>query len=659
MPPPPGELIKAEGHDEIYLLTDGKKHHIHQPEWITKNGYGNTVLRVLTPSEVAAIPTGDPLTVEDSAIPTLPPKIQDGMLLSAKDGKIYLFVKGKRHWILNSRWIAESRYAGKSAIPLTEAQLEELPLGGDIWYASLAAKIARVLLTPAIFLFLFLATKNRSGTPSTNAGVQKWTAWHTRSLLAAIFIAAIAFREPYLLQHPRFWAEEGLLWFQYACTHSVRQTIFFVHPLLSYFDLLINIGAVLSSAVAAIFGLAYAPVATTLLAFLIQVLAIVLILFCKSRLFDSVWKAVAGCMIVLFAPTTEDEIWLNTTNSICFLGLITLVLLFVETEGWPRWLRWGVRGMVVLCGLSSPYSVGLLPLFLISAWRYRERSWDCGPPMMTTRKRGDTPGSWKRLPGRPVRQACPLFFVALRRAFSTEREQEIHCLILILCLLVQLGVVVKTRIRIAREGLDPMRATDVRWDASAINMFVEHMATPALGFATREQLIEFAGLKEVSVSATSFPPRPLTRTLRVGGWLCLCLILLILTMLRGPTLFSNANMLIGVFLVLSSFVCVASLYSIPTGRYAFLPGVSFLLLLLINAESPNSPIRRYACMSVLSYGLAAGMVDYEIPRVQEGPSWAKEVQKWQADPSYSLRVWPSYFYSRGTITYPKQASRKH
>jgi len=601
-PAPSGELIQATGQPEIYLLTNGTKYHIETPSWIGQNGFGGVPIRVLTASEVDAIPNGYPLP-EGSGLPGKPGTMAlEGKLLQDKEGRIYAVIHGRRHWILDAHWIAESPFARQGAIRLTDSQLEAVPLGGNIEYTRPGQKIALPLLAIAIFAFFFLAVK----------GKLNWldNGWKVRAVLAIVFIAAMGLREPYLLQHPRFWAEEGLVWFQYGSTHSIFKTLLFVFPVSNYFNLTPNIGAVLSSRVAAHFGLLYAPVATTLLAFFIQAAALVAILFVKSRLFDSCWKAVAGCLILLFASTTSDEIWLNSINAMSFLGAITLVLLFAETEGWRQSTKWTARAALLFCGFSSPYAVAMLPAFLIRAWH------------------------------------------------SKGREQKIQCLILILCVVVQAGVVLKSRRQIRKLNTDPMRATAVRPDASAVNMFVEHMLYPAVGFSLRERVLDFSGLKEPSVAASSFPPRPLARTLPVGGWLSFLLILGILFTLRGPSLFSTTNMVLSVFLVLSIFTCLASLYSVPTGRYAFLPGVSFLLLLLMNIDSPKSQIHRYACMSVLAYGLAAGMVAYQTPNFQEGPPWKGEVEKWESNPAYSLRVWPSFFVSPVNITYPKRAGAK-
>jgi len=597
-----GELIQAVGQPEIYLLANGQKYHIEHPSWIGQNGFGSEPIHFLAANVVDAIPNGYPLP-QGSGFPGNERKMAlEGKLLQDKEGRIYVVIHGRRHWIHNALWIAESPYARQGVIRLTEAQLEAVPLGGDITYTTIGEKIALPLLAIAFLAFFFLG---RNGRLKALEGASA-----TRAILAVVFIVAIGVREPYLLQHPRFWAEEGLIWFQYGSTHSILKTLLFVFPFSNYFTLAPNIGAVLSSRVAAHFGLLYAPMATTIYAYLIQALCIVSILTVRSRLFDSLWKAVAGCLIVLFAPTATDEIWLNSINAMSFLGVITLVILFADTQNWSRLTRWIARGTLLFCGLSSPYSVALTPIFLAWAWR------------------------------------------------SKGREQKIQCSILIACVVIQAGVVLESRRQIRKQHTDPMRATVVRPDASAVNMFVEHMLYPALGFSARERVLDTIGLKECSISASSFPPKPFLQVLPLGGWFCFILIAGILTLLRGPTLFDMANMMLGVFLVLSIFTCVASLYSVPTGRYAFMPGVAFLLLLLVNIDSQKPRIHRYICASILSYGLAAGMVVYCTPQFQEGPSWQGEIAKWEADPSYTLRVWPSFFVSAVNITYPKQTGAK-
>jgi hypothetical protein len=603
---PGNTVIQASGSPYIYLLHNGRKYYIQNFRWISKNGYG--AVHILKPAEVAAIPSGYDLT-EQSKVPGTPEALE-GKLAVGLDQKVYVIQQGQRHWVLDGRWFAEHGYAGQQPMPVSQADLQELPLGEDFPYIPAVSRIWVLTLTLCLFTFFFLSARGYYRSllnPSAerfakNKLFQKWTTWHTRGVLLALFIAAIIAREPELLSHPRFWAEEGTAWFQYGSSHSVIQTLFFVYPASSYFALIANIGGVLSSMTAAGFGLEYAPAATTFLALLIQVLAIALILFGKSRLFNSLWKAVAGCLIVLFASTATDEIWLNSINSMSFLGLISLLLLFEETWNWPGWTRWGSRGLLILSGLSSPYTSALLPLFVVSAWREK------------------------------------------------QREQKIQCLILILCAFVQAGIVVRTRMETARNPNkieqtprdlgEAERGKHVRLDAAMVDIFWGHIAYPAAGYSMRERLLGNTGMKDAWITASSAPPRPKSTSLKAVGWFCFVLIAILLWRLKGAPLYCTTNLVIGAFLILSLFTSVASLNGVPLGRYAFLPGFTFLLLLLINVESSKSRIVPYVSMFVLSYGLACGMANYRLRQVQDGPSWSKEVQVWHTDHTHPLHVWP-------------------
>jgi hypothetical protein len=606
-------LITAPSGPQIYLLKGGRKYYIESWRWIANNGYGGEIVHGLTASELAAIPSGYNLA-EQSAIPGTPAAL-DKKLVVGGDGRLYAVEGGRRHWILDGRWIEGTQYANQAPVQITATELEALPLGGDFSYTPRRQIALIVFLTCTLFVFIFVTIAGHTERLQamrlfqfTRRKLPPRTSRVVRVVLLITFAMLIALREPNLLSHPRFWAEEGTIWFQYGVSHSAIKTLLFVCPASGYFILNANIGAILSSMTATMFGLEYAPAATTIFAFVIQVLAIALILFGKSRLFDSLWKAIVGCLIVLFAVTSTDEIWLNTINSMSFLGLISLVLVFEETWNWPGRMKWVSRLALVFCGLSSPYTAALLPLFLITAWR------------------------------------------------DKQREQRIQCLILIFCVLVQIGIVVRTRIEAAGapgSSVFLTRGTEVRLDASTVNVFLWHMTNPALGPSTREHLLDELGLKQVSASAASFLPSP-SPSLTTAGWLCFILITAALWVLRGRTFYSTTNLVLGAFLILAIFTCVASLHGVPLGRYAFLPGLAFLILLLINCERAKSVATRYISAVILSYGLATGIVNYWSPESQYGPPWSREVQIWNANHSYRLNDWPPGW---GGIVYPGHLSR--
>jgi hypothetical protein len=598
-------LIQAAGSAPIYLLHGGQKYGIQTPNWIKKNGYKWEEVHVLNPDEVSAIPPGYELT-EDSRIPGTPAALED-KLISAPDSRLYLVKDGQRHWILDGHWITSSRYSGQSALRLSNTEIQALEEGPNITYATVGQTILLYLLTAVLCLFFSLASGRPNWVRVLWSPVMKWREQnrfmlrirtrHVRIVLLGVFVAAIILRAPFLLLHPRFWAEEGTGWFQYASSHSAIQTLFFVHPDSGYLNLLANLAAVFSSLAARI-SLAIAPAATTLTALLIQVLLIAIILFGKSRLFDSLWKSVAGCLIILFAPTATSEIWLNTINSMSYLGAIALVLLFLDTSTSPSWARWAWRGVLVLCGLSSPYAVALLPLFVLSAWR------------------------------------------------DKDAEKRIHALILLCCSIVEVTFVVWSKLAGVRTFA--MRGTQVLWDASMVNVFGGQIVGPAIGYPGQQEFLGLSGLYGAWTSASVFPHQHMS-SLLLGGWACLMLIAAILWCLRGKSTYSISNLLLAAFIILATLTCVTSLQAIPLGRYAFMPGLAFLLLLWVNTNYSQSRITPYVCSVFLSYGLANGIMDYKQRPDPGAKDWASEVRIWRTDHAHKLRIWPSFWQE--SITY--------
>jgi hypothetical protein len=110
-------------------------------------------------------------------------------------------------------------------------------------------------------------------------------------------------RAPALLTRPRFWAEEGTVWFQHAITHPPVANLLFVFAESGYYIFSTNVTALLASITKNVAGLEYAPAATTYFSALIQLVPFLLILGFKSHLFDSSWKSALGCLVLLCAPT--------------------------------------------------------------------------------------------------------------------------------------------------------------------------------------------------------------------------------------------------------------------------------------------------------------------------------------------------------------------
>jgi len=88
---------------------------------------------------------------------------------------------------------------------------------------------------------------------------------------------------------------------------------------------------------------------------------------------------------------------------------------------------------------------------------------------------------------------------------------------------------------------------------------------------------------------------------------------------------------------------VLMLMLLPGGRYAFAPQALFGLAVL-----SWSVIARYGAR-ILARGLVVWLIVIGLAQyfpaasqlLQTGPPWRAEVRKWQQDPAYALKIWPS------------------
>ena len=129
--------------------------------------------------------------------------------------------------------------------------------------------------------------------------------------LSFLFLGVLAmfFRAPSFFFEPRFWAEEGIIYFSNAFNNPWYKALFTPH--LDYLSLFNNIASTLA---ANIVQLKDAPLITTLLAFAVQVIPLAIVLWSQSELWGSAVKKAVGILIILFVPLS-GEIWLATNCS--------------------------------------------------------------------------------------------------------------------------------------------------------------------------------------------------------------------------------------------------------------------------------------------------------------------------------------------------------
>jgi len=190
--------------------------------------------------------------------------------------------------------------------------------------------------------------------------------WQTVFLL--LLIGLIIIRLPELFIEPRFWADEGSRYFTYALHHTVIESLY--HPQQGYYSLFNNVASLLA---VYLVPLEHAPLVTTLLALLVQLIPFAIILWGNSPHWRTPTQKALACFIVLFIGQ-DSEIWLNTINSQFHLSLALFLLLLEDTK-YTNKLRTILYGMLALfSGATGVVSCFLTPLFLLKAWHSKHRN---------------------------------------------------------------------------------------------------------------------------------------------------------------------------------------------------------------------------------------------------------------------------------------------
>jgi hypothetical protein len=178
-------------------------------------------------------------------------------------------------------------------------------------------------------------------------------------------ILLIACRETDYLVHPRFWAEEGKIFFSFALHHSTWEN--FTTPLVGYLTFFNSI----ISSIQKIFSLESAPAISTYSGFLVQLIPIYIILFTTHPFWNTPLKKILISLTIILV--TPPELWLNTTNSHFIFGLITFLILVVPAKQLSAKQKWFFRILLLLGNLTGPASMLFTPLFFIQAYFEKSR----------------------------------------------------------------------------------------------------------------------------------------------------------------------------------------------------------------------------------------------------------------------------------------------
>jgi len=193
-----------------------------------------------------------------------------------------------------------------------------------------------------------------------------------RRLVVLLAAAAMVWlREPAVLLEPRFYAEEGAVYFRYAWSHGFFDAVLAPHQ--GYYSLVPNVATALA---ARLVPLELAPRLTGLVALAVNLLPVAWILWSHAPIWRSLATRCVGAAILVLVDVDQGFVF-DTIFSQYHLTVLAAVLLIddssVDFAGTRRLVR---DLLLVLCGLGSPGACFLFPAFLYVAWtRRRTSSW--------------------------------------------------------------------------------------------------------------------------------------------------------------------------------------------------------------------------------------------------------------------------------------------
>lgn len=407
--------------------------------------------------------------------------------------------------------------------------------------------------------------------------------------LLAILALLTAWRQPGLLYSPRFWAEEGSLYFCYAYSHSFIQNL--LHAELGYYTLYHS----LVTSLATLFPLELAPTVTTYAAFLVQIGIGCLILWGETPLLDSRWKRAAVLFLIPLVCYARN--WLNTLGIHFWFGILSFFLL-IETHETPKNQRDLFRNtMLALAGLTGVTTCFMTPVFILKAFLTRSRRF---------------------IRYSLILSACSLIQMLVFIDAWQHKAADI-----------QLRFVYNAPVNIVKKVL------------------IYQFAEPFLGHAPFEHPVGLAIGRFINgFAAKLFGASPFTWELEAAATLAgLCIFLFMGGLFCLKFREREYRYVICAFLLVWVLSTILSLNMSAGPRYTFAPNA----MLIVFAVSLWNDARLKAAAKVVKilvfFSLIVHLAEFQNSMLnlaydENWPQWKNEVRLWRTVPGYRPRIWP-------------------
>ena len=185
-------------------------------------------------------------------------------------------------------------------------------------------------------------------------------------LLFFFLIFLFFLKSPYIFLYGRFKIGAAEMYAN-SLNSNWSEVLVLVNWAAGYLNLFSNI---LSFINAKFIFIEYAALFNIYFNFVINLLIIYFIIFKDSYLFQSFREKVLGSIIVVISPIFIFEIWLDALNAQVYLGILTLIILFLKNNNKNKYFQ---TFIIFINGLSGVYSCILTPAFLLKAFKTRKK----------------------------------------------------------------------------------------------------------------------------------------------------------------------------------------------------------------------------------------------------------------------------------------------
>lgn len=371
---------------------------------------------------------------------------------------------------------------------------------------------------------------------------------------------------------------------------NLINSLLFVDYNARYMNLISNISSIISTR---LFDLENAQYVAIYLSLLIYLIILLKILFEESYLLSNTIQKYLFSALFILIPVMSFEIWLNAINLQVYLGLLTIIILFLNSNKTQKIFNYF---LLVICGLSGIYSCALTPLFFLNYLRQK------------------------------------------------SRYNFICFFILLTCSIIQFSLILISTSIIE----DGPSNTVVIFDISkyeTISFIYNTVIRAFFGSSFPKFIFDNFGL---NLNTILINDNLKDLLFFISLFVFIFFMFFIIWVFKNFKKKEEKNVLIYltlIFLILSFVVIIGGVSDSLHGRYSALPGITIVLIVL-HVVSNSKNFLKNLSIFFLACSLIFGFYDYRLKNYLvyldciNCPDWKMEVKKYKNDKSYMPNAWP-------------------